>query len=167
MPNARAAAALPVTATKCDVRSAPGSACVSHAFALAALASVSCVVNVFDVTTNSVVAGSSCASARDRCSGSTFDTNATGRPESARTRASGACVLVDQPERGDIETLLRAIDAPTVPDDCQTLGARGVGREKLCQRCRGERALALGERLQRNGIGELGHGEKSRVRLDF
>ena len=46
MPNALAAAALPVTATKCELTSTPlPSAAASQALALAALASVSCVVN--------------------------------------------------------------------------------------------------------------------------
>ena len=65
-------------AMKCAPRSLPvGSAAASHARALVALASVSCVVNVFDTTTKSVVAGSRPDNARVRCSGSTFETNAT------------------------------------------------------------------------------------------
>ncbi len=81
-PNACAAAALPVTARKWVLTLAAGPRpAASHAFALAALASVSCVVNDFDVAMKSVVAGSSGSSARVRCSGSTLATNETSTPD--------------------------------------------------------------------------------------
>ena len=81
-PNACAAAALPVTAMKCAPTPAPLTERRREpALALAALASVSSVANDFDVTMNSVVAGSSGSSARVRCSGSTLATNATSTPD--------------------------------------------------------------------------------------
>src|SRR5436190_1383422 len=49
--------------------------------------------NVFDTTIKSVVAGSRFESARDRCSGSTFDTNET-------SMAPGAAEIASQTSRG-------------------------------------------------------------------
>jgi len=76
-----------VTATKCRASALPPPRlAASHSRAEVAFLSVSVVVKVFDVTMNSVVAGSSPASARVRCSGSTFDTKATSTPSRRDTR---------------------------------------------------------------------------------
>ena len=77
MPKAPAAATFAETPTKCAPSPAPGSERASQLRAAVALASVSCVVNVFEMTTNAVDAGSSGASARAIASGSTLDTNDT------------------------------------------------------------------------------------------
>jgi hypothetical protein len=99
MPDARAAGMFAVVAMKCELTSTPlPSAATSQALALAALASVSCVAKDLDVMTNNVVAGSSGAKARVRCSGSTLATNETSTPcvcGPVLPRARGGCASAE------------------------------------------------------------------------
>ena len=88
MPNARAASTLAVTAMKCCANAPPPPRLpVSHWRADCAFLSVSTVVNVLEVTMNSVVAGSRPARAPVRCSGSTLDTKATSMPSRGEAHA--------------------------------------------------------------------------------
>ena len=88
IPNADTSAALVDTATKCLATAAtsPPLLAKSHARALPALVIVSCVVNVFEETTNSVVLASSPAVASMKSVPSTFETKRNSMSSVAKWR---------------------------------------------------------------------------------
>ena len=75
IPNSATFAVLVDTATKCLATASSPSASTSHARADLALVSVSIVVNVLELMTKSVVAGSRSRTAPQRSAPSTFETN--------------------------------------------------------------------------------------------
>ena len=103
MPNLRTSSVAVDTATKClgTAASSPELAS-SHARALRAFVSVSCVVKVLLSTMKSVCSGSTSATASDRCVPSTFDTKCARMPffqygASARLAMAGPRSLPPMP----------------------------------------------------------------------
>ena len=80
MPNAATSSAFVLTATKCLATASSPSAAVSQRRASVALVIVSTVVNVFELTTTSVVAGSRSARLPVMSAPSTLLTNRHDRP---------------------------------------------------------------------------------------